>query len=69
MSIEISREIEARLSAEARRLGISIEALLERFITEREALTPTAQPGPALPVWHLGGVGALHRRDIYSDVR
>jgi hypothetical protein len=22
-----------------------------------------------LPVWHLGGVGALHRRDIYDDVR
>ena len=69
MSIEISREIEARLSDEARRLGISIETLLERFITEREALAHGPQPSPALPVWHLGGAGALHRRDIYSDVR
>lgn len=26
-------------------------------------------PAPELPVWHLGGVGAIHRRDIYNDVR
>ncbi len=69
MSIEISGETEARLAAEARRLGISIDALLERFITERAALTHPAQPSPGLPVWHLGGTGALHRRDIYDDVR
>ena len=68
MSIEISRETEARLTDEAKRLGISVDALLERFINERTALT---QPGrkPTLPVWHLGGTGALHRRDIYDDVR
>jgi hypothetical protein len=69
MSIEISREIEARLAAEARRLGISVETLLKRFIDERGALTQPAQPKPELPVWHLGGVGALHRRDIYDDAR
>jgi len=22
-----------------------------------------------LPVWHLGGAGPLHRRDIYDDAR
>jgi hypothetical protein len=33
MSIQISRETEARLTAEARRLGMSVEALLERLIT------------------------------------
>ena len=22
-----------------------------------------------LPVWHLGVIGSLHRRDIYNDVR
>jgi hypothetical protein len=69
MSIEISLEIEARLSDEARRLGISVEAMLERFVTERAALTHPAQPAPALPVWHLGGAGALHRCDFYDDVR
>jgi hypothetical protein len=67
MSIEISQETEARLAAEARRLGISEDALLARFISEHAALTKPAQPA-ALPVWHLGGAGALHRRDIYNDV-
>jgi hypothetical protein len=68
MSIEISRETEARLAEEARRLGISVDALLERFISERAALTHPSEPSPGLPVWHLGNVGALHRRDIYNDV-
>jgi hypothetical protein len=67
MSIEISRETEARLSDEARRQGISVEALLKRFIKEQAALTQPIQPGPELPVWNLGGAGALHRRDIYDD--
>ncbi len=67
MSIEISQETEARLTAEARRLGITVDALLARFISEHTALTKPAQPA-ALPVWHLGGAGELHRRDIYSDV-
>ena len=69
MSIEISQEIEARLTDEVRRQGISVNALLERFINERAALTKRAQLKPELPVWHLGGVGALHRRDIYGDAR
>ena len=69
MSIEISREIETRLADEARRQGISVDALLERLINERAALTPPAECNPELPVWHLGGVGALHRRDIYDDAR
>lgn len=71
MSIEISRETEARLTDEARRQGISVEALLERLMNERGATTHAAGnvATPELPVWHLGGAGALHRRDIYNDVR
>ena len=68
MSIEISQETEARLAAEARKRGISVDALLARFIDEHAALTQPPQPAAALPVWHLGGAGDLHRRDIYSDV-
>jgi hypothetical protein len=68
MSSEISQENQARLVAEARRLGISVDALLTRFINEHAALTKPAQPAAALPVWHLGGAGELHRRDIYADV-
>jgi hypothetical protein len=64
MSIEISQETEARLAAEARKLGISVDTLLSRLISEHAALT---QPAAGLPVWHLGGTGALHRREIYDD--
>ena len=69
MSIQISHETEVRLTDEARRQGISVEALLERLVSERPA---TAQPGvstPELPIWRLGTVGDLHRRDIYDDAR
>ena len=69
MSIEISRETEARLADEARRQGISLDALLDRLVSERAALTRPVQPSPELPIWHLGGVGALRRRDIYDDAR
>jgi hypothetical protein len=68
MSIEVSRETEVRLSAEARRQGISVEALLQRLVSEGGTIAHGAGPAPELPVWHLGVVGPLHRRDIYDDV-
>ena len=67
MSIEISQETEARLAAEARRLGISVDVLLARFIGQHAMLTKSAQLAAPPPMWHLGGAGALHRRDIYDD--
>jgi hypothetical protein len=70
MSIEISRETEARLTGEARKQGISVDALLERLMSEfRANANAGARSTPELPVWHLGGAGSLHRRDIYNDVR
>ena len=70
MSIELSRETEARLIDEARRQGISVDALLERLMSEHRASAGAdARPTTELPVWHLGGVGSLHRRDIYDDAR
>ena len=51
MSIEISRETEARLADEAKRLAISVDALLERLVDERAA------PSSGLPVWHSAGQG------------
>ena len=68
MSIEVSRETEARITDEARRQGISVEALLEWLISERRATAHVAGSAPELPVWHLGDMGHLHRRDIYDDV-
>jgi hypothetical protein len=67
MSIEISRETEARLTDEARRLGIFVDALLARLVAGHVSPVP-ARPRPELPAWNLGA-GALHRRDIYDDVR
>lgn len=63
MSIEISKETEARLTAEARRLGISVDALLARLVGGHAAAT---RRKPELPAWNLGA-GTLRRRDIYDD--
>jgi hypothetical protein len=67
MSIEISGEIEARLTDEARRLGITVDALLARLLTERAGKADASLAKPELPVWHLGALGALRRRDVYDD--
>jgi len=69
MSIEISQEIEVRLTGEAQRQGISVDALLERFISESPAVASPMKANPELPIWRLGRVGGLHRRDIYDDAR
>ncbi len=68
MSINVSPETEARLSAEARKQGITVSALVERLINERAAAETTLPSNTELPVWHLGSSGHLHRRDIYDDV-
>ena len=69
MSIEISHETEVRLTDEARRQGISVDALLERLMSERGTAAHVAGTAPELPVWHLGVTGSLHRRDICDDGR
>lgn len=70
MSIEISHETEARLIDEARKQGISLDALLEKLMSESAATTQAAENGsrPEVPILHLGAMGPLHRRDIYDDV-
>jgi hypothetical protein len=70
MSLKISHRTEVRLADEARRQGVSVDALLERLMTEREAAVGVGNgAAPKLPILHLGLMGALHRRDIYDDVR
>jgi hypothetical protein len=70
MSLDISLKTEARLAAKAQEQGLSIDALLERLLND--AADPPASTAngeaPVLPVWHLGVIGSLHRRDIYDDV-
>ncbi|MGD1071749.1 MAG: hypothetical protein ABSB15_16570 [Bryobacteraceae bacterium] len=73
MNIDISNEIEARLTEEARRQGVSVDALLERLMSERGAaahvVTGDGSTTPKVPILHLGVIGPLHRRNIYDDVR
>jgi hypothetical protein len=72
MSIDISHETEVRLTDEARRQGISVDALLERLMSERGAaahIVTGSGATPKVPILHLGVIGPLHRRDIYDDVR
>jgi len=70
MSIDISERTEARLTEEARRQGVSVDALLERLMNERAASASAARrEASELPILHLGQMGALHRRDIYNDDR
>ena len=67
MSIDISPEIGARLATEAERQGISIDALLERLMSERSpANAGGASPACELPILRLGAMGELHRRDLYE---
>ena len=64
MGIDISKEVEARLTDQARKLGISVEDLLTQLMNEKSQDFVTAtRPAPPLPVWHLGVAGSLHRRD------
>lgn len=70
MGLDISPQTEARIRQEAERKGISVEALLERLMSDQAAGTAVpAYQLPELPVLHLGPMGPLHRRDIYDDVR
>ena len=71
MSIQISHETEARLTDEARKQGVSVEAFLERLLSERGPAAHVVTDNgstPKVPILHLGAMGPLHRRDIYDDV-
>lgn len=66
MTLHLPPETEARLLEEARRQGVSVEAIVERLINEL-ASAAAKRKTPPLPVWHLGAGGPYHRREIYND--
>jgi hypothetical protein len=71
VTIDISDETEARLTDEARRHGVSVDALLERLMSESGTAHVSIGNGSTtaqVPILHLGTMGPLHRRDIYDDV-
>jgi hypothetical protein len=73
MEVQFTPEQEAQLAQIAVKVGTDAPHLVKdaalRMLagqTNFEAVQPVRN---GLPVWHLGGAGPLHRRDIYNDVR
>jgi hypothetical protein len=53
-------------------MSFSVDALLERLMSERDAAVRVVTANsstPRVPILYLGVIGPLHRRDIYDDVR
>ena len=72
MEVHFTHEQEAQLAQIATKAGTDAERLVKDAVArllEGDAGPATARSNGKLPVWHLGGVGALHRRDIYNDAR
>jgi hypothetical protein len=70
MGLDISPQTKARIRQAAQRQGISVDALLERLMSDQANSTAVrAYQAPELPVLHLGSLGPLDGRNIYDDVR
>jgi hypothetical protein len=57
MSIHISEQTEARLTEEAQRYGMSVDALIERLMNERTASALIATSGPTNATVFEQGLG------------
>lgn len=72
MEVHFTPEQEAKLAQLANRAGTDTERLVKeaalRLLAGNGDGTNATRPNP-LPIWHLGVIGSLHRRDIYDDVR
>jgi len=74
MEVHFTPEQEARLAQIAATAGTDAERLVKNAalrLLEDEVASRADVPrsNGELPLWHLGGVGPLHRRDIYDDAR
>ena len=70
MEVQFTPEQEAKLTQIAAKAGTDAQHLVKDVALRLLAGDASFQPiRSALPVWHLGGTGSLHRRDIYNDVR
>jgi hypothetical protein len=66
--LPLEPQTEAKLLALAQEKGVSADELVREAI-HRIIADAIEKQAPELPVWHLGGEGALHRREIYDDAR
>jgi hypothetical protein len=74
MEVHFTPEQEARLAQIATNAGTDAERLVKkavlRLLEDEVGLRANVpQSNGELPLWHLGGVGPLHRRDVYDDAR
>jgi hypothetical protein len=74
MEVHFTPEQEARLAQIAANAGTDAERLVKnaalRLLEGEVGLrADVPRSNGELPLWHLGGVGPLHRRDIYDDAR
>jgi hypothetical protein len=70
MEVHFTPEQEAQLAQIASKTGTDPEHLVKDAVLRLlEEEVYADKPTPELPVWHLGEIGSLHRRDIYDDVR
>lgn len=72
MEVHFTPEQQAKLAEIATRAGTDPEHLIKDVVLrllEGEGETDVGRPAAELPILRLGGMGSLHRRDIYNDVR
>lgn len=70
MEVHFTPEEEAQLEQIATKAGTDSEHLVkEAALRLLEAEQPSPAAAPELPVFHLGPMGPLHRRNLYDDVR
>jgi hypothetical protein len=70
MEVHFTPEQEAQLAQIATKAGTDPQHLVKdvvlRLLEDEVKFRPAA---PELPVWDLGAIGSLHRRDLYDDAR
>lgn len=70
MEVHFTPEQEAQLAQIATKSGTDAEQLVKHAILRLiQAESTIRLPAPESPVWDLGAIGSLHRRDIYDDAR
>jgi len=68
ITVPLEPQAEAKLIALAQEKGVTADEWV-RTAVQKIIAEATATQATELPVWHLGGAGALHRREIYDDAR
>ena len=71
MEVHFPPDIQEKLATSAAKQGRNPDELLQdvvaRYFREEACLGEATHELGELPIWSLGEVGSLHRRDIYDD--